>query len=185
MDPTMPDPTPLDLDAIRARAEAATPGPWLHGDEYEPGNLYEHEVLMSEDLPVIEMDSDVQGSANAAFVAHARTDVPDLLAEIERLRAEADERDAYLGTVVDEVETTNARLLAERDQARAELAALRGSGEWIYAEWEYGFTNTNTGEFVHHGDEYQARALASVVRKPIQRRCVWYGPVETITEETE
>ena len=66
--------TTLDLDAIRARVEAATQGPW----EHEPW----------------------------AFIAHARTDIPALLAEVDRLTTERDQAKQAcqtLGSVIDSV----------------------------------------------------------------------------------
>lgn len=55
-------PSGLDLAAVRARAEAATAGPWTWD----------------------------RADRHAEFVTHALTDVPALLAEIERLRAEVE-----------------------------------------------------------------------------------------------
>lgn len=68
----------IDLDAIRARVDAATVGPWsvaeqTHGDWFG---------IQDEWLALGSMF----GSADAEFIAHARTDVPALLAEVERLR---------------------------------------------------------------------------------------------------
>ena len=89
------------LDAIRERVEAATEGPWHshdfgHAGEEEPSSIvvhvggFDHSDLLTYDtetavawMPRWER----QESDNATFIAHARTDVPDLLAEVERLRA--------------------------------------------------------------------------------------------------
>jgi len=79
--------TELDLDAIRARAEAATDGPW---ERYGDGS---HEVYCAANFedtayepPDVTYGSD--RPADAEFIAHARTDVPALIAEVERLRKE-------------------------------------------------------------------------------------------------
>ena len=68
---------PLDLEAIRQRVEAATPGPWelIGGGEFVTGA----DVLVAPDDGGVTAD-------NAIFIAHAREDVPALLAEVERLR---------------------------------------------------------------------------------------------------
>jgi hypothetical protein len=80
----------LDLDAIRARADSASNGPWaapqydederawfvLNGDVGQD----EHAVAC-----VAEAWSQRSAQANAEFIAHARADVPALLAEIELL----------------------------------------------------------------------------------------------------
>ncbi len=87
----MTDPTaqPLDLDAIQALSDAATPGPWCtdsweiyQGTEYEPGlSMWIGETCRG-------TSSLEQDRADAAFVAAARTAMPALVAEIHRLRAE-------------------------------------------------------------------------------------------------
>ena len=79
---------PLDLDAIEARATAATPGPWCtdsweiyQGTKYEPGlSAWIGETCRG-------TSSLEQDRADAAFVAAARTDVPAMAAEIRQLRA--------------------------------------------------------------------------------------------------
>jgi hypothetical protein len=79
----------LDLDEIDARAEAATEGPWYHGgDKAVARQMFEpHELIVSPNYPLIEFEPSDQGVADAKFAAHARTDVPILVAEIKRLHA--------------------------------------------------------------------------------------------------
>ena len=79
----------IDLEAIKARAEAATPGPWWHewvdGDDWwavygQPtGDMVCPEVCT------------MWSSDDAAYIATAREDVPALVAEIERLTGEPTE----------------------------------------------------------------------------------------------
>lgn len=77
----MPD---EQLQEIRERAEQATPGPWRYQSwEWRiyspPGTQLSLDWLAS-----------VEGSAipdaDGDFIAHAREDIPVLLAEVERLR---------------------------------------------------------------------------------------------------
>jgi hypothetical protein len=104
---------PLDLDAIQARCDAATPGPWGHyeGDDYaDVAANYQatgrgsytclQQVARIEadwhfDDPrhadCEDEDAATQAHADAAFLAAARTDVPALLAEVQRLTARAAE----------------------------------------------------------------------------------------------
>jgi hypothetical protein len=130
----------IDLDAIRARLAAATPGPWELGDVwFRAGVIYDETGVRNGDAPTrcaychhgdpvfVEPDMDVNGTRmvghihrsadpydpehtvsgadgtvvlvgrgdygpyvseeDAAFIAGARQDVADLLAEVERLRA--------------------------------------------------------------------------------------------------
>jgi hypothetical protein len=82
----------LDLDAIRARCNSATPGPWtavsvngrksgiaLVGALALRGTGKPIAVLAGIDVP--------QRHRDAEFVAHAREDMPALLAEVVRLTA--------------------------------------------------------------------------------------------------
>ena len=84
----MPDATgePVDLDAIRARCEAATPGPWkLEMEErYETGEKDAPYVYSADGSTCICSGQTYYPqqvtAANAAFIAAARSDIPALLA---------------------------------------------------------------------------------------------------------
>lgn len=108
--------TDQQLDEIDARANAATAGPWgvyesgsmidIAADLQETGCGYRarREIARLEDEP---LDNDpahrewtaeqdwAQVQADAEFVAHAREDVPVLLAEIRRLRAQVVELESW------------------------------------------------------------------------------------------
>ena len=79
-----------ELSAIRERAVAATPGPW----EMQPigRSSFGYELRQRDSLSVLLYTEGCyvpkQEEANALFIAHAREDVPALLAEVDRLRAE-------------------------------------------------------------------------------------------------
>lgn len=77
----------LDLDAIEARANAATPGPWTPHFWVEDG-MGEFAVVQT---PVHDYAINVSSSGPgresvALFIAQARTDVPALVAEVRRLQ---------------------------------------------------------------------------------------------------
>jgi hypothetical protein len=88
----------LDIETIKAREQVATPGPWgtkasLSKDVFQAADvaITADRVAIGEmwegcpgpgDLPYIRF-----AAANAEFIAHARTDLPELVAEVERLRA--------------------------------------------------------------------------------------------------
>lgn len=79
---------------IRAREQAATPGPWESDGAEIYGTL--GGVLMI-DLWVgetLDIDNQEQSNADAAFIAAARSAVPVLLAEVDRLRAQVVELEA-------------------------------------------------------------------------------------------
>lgn len=75
--------TAEQLAEIKARAEAATPGPWkrFRMDRFSINNepLEKHICGVSQ-----------ESEHDAAFIAHAREDIPALLAEVERLRKQLD-----------------------------------------------------------------------------------------------
>ena len=73
----------LDLDAIRARADAATPGPW--------GFCIPHNRDWPNPDPIFGATPGdevawTRRNADWNFIAHAREDIPALLDEVDRLR---------------------------------------------------------------------------------------------------
>jgi hypothetical protein len=82
----------LDLEAIDAREKAATPGEWRvrpHGRTFSITSGQPGSMLIVAD--VYDDPPDLGGTAgrpDADFIAAARTDVPALIAEVERLRGE-------------------------------------------------------------------------------------------------
>ncbi|MFF3867384.1 hypothetical protein [Micromonospora sp. NPDC001898] len=87
--------TPLDLDAIRLREQAATSGPWTLRDGFGPlinGTTRFGRIANAEHQTVIEepySGRDLGATqADAEFIAAARQDIPDLLAEVDRLHTE-------------------------------------------------------------------------------------------------
>lgn len=71
-------PHPVDLEPIKARCEAATPGPWFCDGDMDS--------VWSDAHPHGHVVTDPEGQ-DGPFIAHARTDVPALVAEVELLRA--------------------------------------------------------------------------------------------------
>lgn len=74
--------TPEELAAIKARAEAATPGPWSYYASPTSGG---YKIQGIEKAWFYEATAST--NENADFITHAREDVPALVAEVERLRA--------------------------------------------------------------------------------------------------
>jgi hypothetical protein len=70
----------IDLDAIQARAEAATPGPWRLTDGGWGEFVQDSE---GRELWALRHTPEV---ADAEFIAHARADVPALVAELHAAR---------------------------------------------------------------------------------------------------
>ena len=75
--------TKEDMLAIRGRLAAATPGPWkayLEGRDHTSGDS-----LVK--TPTDDIYLHGGSLADLDFIAHARQDIPDLLEELEALRA--------------------------------------------------------------------------------------------------
>ena len=116
----------LDLDAIEARVNAATPGPWWVEQVGDFGDKsaviecvrwrgYLNTLHLGEDTPTAE------------FIAHAREDVPALVAEVRRLtEAENDAIRAH-----DDLEVKLAASMADADRLVTENGLWRErNGSW-------------------------------------------------------
>lgn len=74
--------SPIDLEAIRARHAAATAGPYRDDGEWDTQHVIH--------APTQAICNTLHGNdaANAVFLSASWQDVSDLLAEVDRLRAE-------------------------------------------------------------------------------------------------
>lgn len=118
----VPAPQLLDLDAIKAREQEATSGPWTNGmrdsgdahmcrvfarrEADPPKGAYGEQVALTwhpEFMVSYVGLSHQQNVHNAEFIAHARQDIPALIAEIERLRAAPARSRAALEQVISEI----------------------------------------------------------------------------------
>jgi hypothetical protein len=85
----MADPIPeADLREMRERCDAATAEPWKSDKRYIFLGLRREKVFIAETDPLIR-----HFAKNAHFIAHARTDMPRLLDEVDKLREGL--RDSY------------------------------------------------------------------------------------------
>lgn len=92
--------TDEQLAEIEARAEKAFPGPWKHYIDREWHSP--DRVIEAANTWVVIRDENCEhnwklgrNEDNYEFIAHARTDIPMLIAEVRRLRAQYEElRDA-------------------------------------------------------------------------------------------
>ena len=114
--------TPENLARLGALAEAATWGPWRIGDDWGPACEYDWPVIDGNGDPLCRCPGDgVRGGhfvADAAFVAAARSAVPQLLAEVEQLK-----RDLRW------YQTTN--LTARAEAAEAAIERVRALAERV------------------------------------------------------
>ena len=114
--------TPERLKEIKARCEAATEGPWDNNTMYcavvgrtminygldERLDVF---VVMAKYKGDVALVSNIrpesEQKANGQFIAHARQDLPDSTAEIERLQAREDEWAKLLKSANNDVERLN------------------------------------------------------------------------------
>jgi hypothetical protein len=115
---------PMNLDEIQARANAATPGPWTYDEgcgyvevppcgtiEFKPG--WERSVHFLARVHNNHVEGEDGLGFDGAFIAHARTDVPALIARVRELEAEC-ERQSTLAA-----KTFNALIANDIAQMRA------------------------------------------------------------------
>ncbi len=121
----MTPPKPLALDAIEARATAATAGPWV-SDGVEIW-------LTHGDIVIATLHPD-RIPEDAEFIGHSRMDVPALAAEVRRLRAELDvgkqEKTSHVASALHEL----ARVWEERDTLRDKVAELERDENKVWEE---------------------------------------------------
>ena len=125
----------LDLDPIRARLAAATPGPWhAYGNTLaaEVGRCtcsphygaHERSCGLEDIGQVVERDADL--------IANAPADMAALIAEVERLRTENEE--LIERGWADEVFAHSLRGAVQRVRELAETWRARGEHQMAYAE---------------------------------------------------
>jgi hypothetical protein len=119
----------LDLEPIKARCAAATPGWWkVSGDTL---------VANAGNGPMLPLDG--WPRADRVFVEHARDDVPALVAEAEELRAAAARQATAYATAVARVaqlEREAAALQAENARFRAALEMIRDYVQMTWGDFE-------------------------------------------------
>ena len=85
-----------ELREIRARVDAATPGPWesfVEGRDHTSGADFIRTGGLRDDCPdlYVQHESRPAPTHDLDFIAHARQDIPRLIAEVERLRSKLGE----------------------------------------------------------------------------------------------
>lgn len=82
----------LDIEPIKKREQAATPGPWTFIPEKgtNKGGI-QPVCYFGDDITYYPNAGYIYEEADGEFMAHARTDIPALLDELERTREAAKE----------------------------------------------------------------------------------------------
>src|SRR3990167_8963450 len=114
---------PSDLAAIRARCEAATPGPWRASENGRGVPSVVGKIIVA--LYGLHDGNGIfsKAAANITFIAHARTDLPLLLARLEEMRTGLEKIQMYAGNAE---ASTGCRLIL--DEAKSLLRPLDAPG---------------------------------------------------------
>lgn len=167
---------PIDRAAIKARAEAATPGPWEAAKGATPDGKYltttkaEKEEFLrlainnddaelwlidnADVIPAVTGDGP-SAQANAEFIAHAREDIPALLAALEEAERDlagygtrgalAYEREERMGNLRLKIEALKERNMwrARAEDAERRIAAVEAAKHirWVCEVYESGYHN--------------------------------------------
>lgn len=148
--------TDIDLDEIRARAAAATPGPWYADKEIDGMYAGHKTVVRAGDPPpwsgvglrVVSVGQTRThlgpAEPNVEFIAHARTDVPALLAHVAELEAERDEARRERDEMAQRIAAEEADLDEIYAKMRAHETCPRCGGQ--LAQWECEFLTAQRTE---------------------------------------
>ena len=92
--------TPEELEAIEARANKATEGPWAaHMDDF---TVRVDASYIPAQRKIALCATGDNANCNTTFIAAARQDIPDLIAEVRRLREELTQHKALMLEAVNE-----------------------------------------------------------------------------------
>lgn len=134
----MTDPVAARLAQMRDRLADATEGPWSRHDfgyagEQEPSSIVVHtgkfdwKAVYDGETVVASMGWDAPQDADAEFIAHARTDLPDLLGAVQDVLALHQE---YKRPYVSRQATTNGTYIERTHFVPACCACQTESGRW-------------------------------------------------------
>lgn len=118
------------LAELERLASEATPGPWRQEKSLDNRIDVVHSDHVTTPVAYYAVQTfEIPRPPDAAFIAAARTAVPDLVAEVRRLRGDLSEATCALGEIGDVSESLTQRAIrttkAEAEKARL-VAALRG-----------------------------------------------------------
>ena len=125
-----------ELNAIKKRAEKATPGPWIPSclsSGYVVCDDREFEVIASvmeyNDDGTVYMVFTDNHENNRQFIAHAREDIPKLLVEIERLRKLAEVLDYFLQEIDTHIRSTRSPMPYIKETMRKYFEFIMGGDD--------------------------------------------------------
>ncbi|MCC4304213.1 MULTISPECIES: hypothetical protein [Rhodococcus] len=113
--------TGVDVEHTKALEAAATPGPWHTEPSKHVSGRY---VIDTESRTIMHVTGPVHSSADAEFIAHARTAVPALVAAVERVQALADDLESRSAAIEEANPTHTTQIALHRQHAAMIRQAL-------------------------------------------------------------
>jgi hypothetical protein len=127
----------MNLQEIKEREAKATPGFWVNMGEHNPDSIYFGEIRCGgtqeqEAFTLIAVMPELDDRTDDFnFIAHAREDIPALVAEVERLHTEIDQVLDYYST---QVERLQAKLETEVNYRDMRIGDFEKEIEQLQAE---------------------------------------------------
>jgi hypothetical protein len=109
--------TDEELREIKARAEAATPGPWITHEPLKAKIIAVKREKAFDYICSLQVSNCPNFRNDAEFIAHAREDVPNLIAEVERLRKSVDDAMATVRHITAMYEDANVEIKRLKKEA--------------------------------------------------------------------
>ena len=169
----------LDLDAIKARLAAATPGPWTsHGwevdgadDEPAGERLIVADAKTVVGLSYYDGDHITCSRVDADIIANAPTDIAALVAEVERLRKIFDDAgqgehnvlaliDHYQDAAIAADERARSYLLADSRAMDAAQSVVDKARELLSYDWQCRLEDCEVGDSARNDARELEHAIA-------------------------
>ena len=172
---------PADLAEIQARADAATPGPWGFDEIPETGECRVDRKVGPDDQPDFEAITSGGSTFNdAVFIAHARTDVPALVAELTAARIDlarmAHPLDAELTRIREKLAASAPADLPDKVMALLAELAERRARSTLTAEQAADLDRRLLGRTVPRETVVALRAIAARPRIQYFGDSAWTAP---------
>lgn len=162
--------TPDQLSAIRKRADAATPGPWVSHHVNSLGV-----TIGSYTVPGFGFDDigrttwDGLTSNNHDFMAYARDDIPALLDEVERLKSENDDLRSQVNSQAVSIEVYVEDIAQLQADKRELVVVLRDAVKlWGLGQRESYYSNlyeANESRYARDKSDEQLKQHAEIIAK--------------------
>ena len=146
----------LNIEEIKEREQVATQGPWKVEPIAHRGVIAVKEGAAWIDwICSMQMSNRPNCANDTDFIAHAREDIPVLLAEVERLQ----EENVALRDTIDKMMAQNKRIISSNAAKDQQIVTLKRALELIVASLrENNFNCPDADYFIHQALEQEAKS---------------------------